>query len=87
MYPLGYAFDGMYDEEPALHKAARVGSPDVVKALVDAEAEIDLVDADGRSALHHAAERGSAEMVKVLVDAKANLDLVEKTAEGYGVEL
>eukprot|EP00613_Pedinella_sp_CCMP2098_P063515 CAMPEP_0171991130 /NCGR_PEP_ID=MMETSP0993-20121228/277271_1 /TAXON_ID=483369 /ORGANISM="non described non described, Strain CCMP2098" /LENGTH=420 /DNA_ID=CAMNT_0012644149 /DNA_START=119 /DNA_END=1382 /DNA_ORIENTATION=- len=78
MYPLGYAFDGMYEKEPALHKAARVGSPDVVKALVDAEAKLDLVDADGRSALHHAAERGSAEMVKVLVDAKANLDLVSK---------
>jgi len=39
MYPLGYAFDGMYDkepEEPALHEAAREGSADAAKASVDA---------------------------------------------------
>jgi hypothetical protein len=44
MYPMGYAFDGMYDKEPALHKAVREGSAEMVKALVDAKAKLNLLN-------------------------------------------
>jgi len=52
-----------------------------VKVLVDAEANLNLIDADGRSALHAAAQEGSAEVITILVCAKAKLNLVDKS--GY----
>mmetsp|Transcript_9268 Transcript_9268/g.18636 ORF Transcript_9268/g.18636 Transcript_9268/m.18636 type:complete len:136 (-) Transcript_9268:428-835(-) len=67
----------------ALLWAAQKGRVDVVKLLVDANANLDLVNEDGNSALHFAVLLGSVrhfyiEMVTVLVDAKANLDLVNE---------
>ena len=50
------------------------GHTDVVKALLDANAQVDAQGPDGRTALMVAAENGHTGVVKALLDANAPVD-------------
>lgn len=50
------------------------GSPDAVKALVDAKARTEARTSDGRTALIYASGWGNAQKVQVLLDAGATVD-------------
>lgn len=56
----------------AIHFAARAGSPVVLEVLLDYDAEIDAVDAVGRSALHLAAAIASPDCVLPLLTGRAD---------------
>lgn len=56
----------------AMHAAAVRGRPEVVRALLDAGAKVDALDADGRSALHHAAQGDHDDVLRVLVASGAH---------------
>ena len=60
-----------FDQNP-LHIAVQAGLTDAVKTLVDAGADINATDHDGRTPLHMAAKLGNAKIVKILLDAKAD---------------
>ena len=57
----------------ALHKAVRQNHVDAVQVLIDAGADIDKKDSEGRTPLLHACSRGCLDTVKVLVQAGAKL--------------
>ena len=57
----------------ALHDAACQGHPDVLQALLDAGADIEAKDAEGRSALLVASSVGEVKSAKVLVEAGAEV--------------
>ena len=60
----------------ALQLAVLISSPDMVKSLVEAGANVDLTDNQGYTALHHAIRRdGPLAVVETLVDAGANLEI------------
>ena len=65
-----------------LHRAAKWGTADVVKVLIDAGADIERSGPKhwiaSKKPLHLAAERNSPEVVQVLVDAGANLEALDK---------
>ena len=46
----------------------------MVKALIDAGADIEARDKNGWTPLHFAAEQGRTETAKFLIDAKANIE-------------
>ena len=52
---------------PLLHKAAKMGRKEMVKLLLDANADVEVVDSDGWTALHRAAEAGCEECVGLLL--------------------
>ncbi|KAF9878297.1 hypothetical protein CkaCkLH20_04335 [Colletotrichum karsti] len=58
-----------------LHSAASRGSISQVRILIDAGAEIDATNNDGRTPLHWAAENGRWDVVELLLDRKANHEL------------
>ncbi|XP_030393859.1 E3 ubiquitin-protein ligase MIB2 isoform X7 [Gopherus evgoodei] len=60
----------------ALQVAAHLGRVEVVKILLQANANIDLKDEEGDAALHYAAFGNQAEVVRVLVSHGANADLL-----------
>jgi ankyrin repeat protein len=63
-----------------LHAAARnyiIGMRDVVKTLLDQNANIEARDLEGMTALHHAAKQGLPDVVQLLVDMKANIDVID----------
>lgn len=62
------------NELTALVQAISKGNLDVVKALIDCKADVNLKDERNMTALHHAAERGHLEIVKVLVGNNALVD-------------
>lgn len=64
----------------ALHKAAPVEGPDVVRALLEAGADPQSLNDDGSSPLHVAAESGSPEVASLLIGA--GLDPNVRTGEG-----
>eukprot|EP00438_Fugacium_kawagutii_P003119 Skav222834 [mRNA] locus=scaffold1338:115917:131271:- [translate_table: standard] len=65
---------------PAIFIAAQCGHVDLVHALLDASASIDLSDASGLTALHAAAKSGHFGAVQCLIEAAANC-LLEAGAE------
>ncbi|KAM7139423.1 E3 ubiquitin-protein ligase MIB2 isoform 1-T4 [Macrochelys suwanniensis] len=60
----------------ALQVSAHLGRVEVVKILLQANANIDLRDEEGDAALHYAAFGNQAEVVRVLVSQGANADLL-----------
>jgi ankyrin repeat protein len=63
------------DGATALHKAAEYGNAEVVKTLLDAEADVDVQDSYGYTPLIYATLNGHTEIVKMLVDVKADVDV------------
>ena len=61
----------------ALHHAARQGHADVLQALLDAGADIEAKNVEGRSALLVASIAGEAKSVKLLVEAGAGVCVTE----------
>ena len=61
-----------------LHEAAKEGQVEVVKFLVQAEAELNLKDKQGSTPLHQAAKEGQVEAIKVLIGAGARLNLKDQ---------
>ena len=49
--------------------AARFGSVDIVKILIDAGSDVNAKDENGQTALMRAAERGGTSIVEALIDA------------------
>ncbi|KAJ7056775.1 prosome, macropain 26S subunit, non-ATPase, 10, isoform CRA_c [Mycena amicta] len=68
------------DERTPLHWAASSGATDIVRFLIDKDAEIDVVDNMGWSPLHIAVSSGHDEIVQELVGAGA--DVNKKNAKG-----
>ena len=54
---------------------ANEDNPDVLETVVEAGADVDDQDSDGRTPLHHAIDNNSAASVKILLRYKARLDL------------
>nr|XP_053654673.1 putative ankyrin repeat protein RF_0381 [Cherax quadricarinatus] len=52
----------------ALHIAAAEGYDDCVKMLLDAGADVNCQDDDGRTPLHYAAENNNADIVQMLLN-------------------
>ena len=74
-----------WDARTALHETAKAGWEDVVRILIDADADssstdnvkkdadiISKQDLDGRTALHDAAKAGREDVVRILIDAGAD---------------
>lgn len=55
-----------------LISAASFNKFEIAKALIDANAELSLINNDGATALHTAAFFGRIEIVQILIDAKAD---------------
>ena len=64
---------GDADSDTALHLAAVEERTDVVQVLIDAGADIDTQNNEGRSPLHTACEYGGLDVVKMLVRAGAGV--------------
>ena len=63
--------------EAPIHKAVLSEKPDnaeTLKQIIDCEAEIDNIDANGWTALHHAAYKGNYETAQVLLESGARID-------------
>jgi len=58
-----------------LHRAAKKGSTDIAKALLDAGSDVDAIASDGMSPLHYAAYSENPEMITLLLDANADATL------------
>ncbi len=58
-----------------LISAASFNKPEIVKALIDANADLSIKNNDGATALHSAAFFGRIEVVQLLIDAKADKTL------------
>jgi hypothetical protein len=70
------------DGATALSMAARQGYVDVVKVLLNANANIEAVDKHwGQTPLSWAAKNGHMEAVKLLLNANANIEAVDKWEE------
>ena len=70
----GQAADGI----TALHFAVINGTPEMVQALIEAKANVNIADNDGNTALHHAARYASLDEVKALIQAGAKVDAQNK---------
>ncbi|XP_021712114.1 uncharacterized protein LOC5564954 isoform X2 [Aedes aegypti] len=64
-----------------LHTAAGKGNIEMVKLLIDHNANIDTKDDEGCTPLHYASRNGNLEMVKLLIDNRANVDTTQN--EGW----
>lgn len=65
----------------ALIYACMNGSKQMVKALIDHDADINLQDNSGRSALHFACLTGEADIVRLLLKKGAKVNIRNKTKE------
>lgn len=67
-------------ENKLLHKAARYGKANVVKALIEqCGADPNATNKFDMTPLHHAAVEGSAEVIEVLIQAGAKANLVDNS--------
>ena len=55
--------------------AARLSSINIIEELIEANADINAADKEGKSALHWAAQVNYVEVVKLLLERKANKDM------------
>jgi len=62
------------DKYTAIHYAAWDGQNEVLKALIDAGANPDILGTDSRTPIHLAAANGRAEAVKLLIDAGVDIN-------------
>ncbi|KAJ7173958.1 ankyrin repeat-containing domain protein [Mycena crocata] len=67
-------YESVQDERTALHWAASSGATDIVRFLVDKQAEVDVVDNSGWTPLHIAVSAGHDEIVQELVGAGADVN-------------
>ena len=72
--PLNPDHDSSQDPQTALHMAAECGHVECVALLLEAGADKDLANFEGKTALHLAAQRGFSEVVKLLLEAGADKD-------------
>ena len=61
----------------ALHRAGQKACTDVVRVLIDAGADVDIKNSDGRCPLHCACETGALDNVKMLVRAGAGVNVTD----------
>ena len=61
-------------KHPVLHRAAREGQVDILKAVIEHGADVNAVDAHQRTALHCATVNNHAVSIDVLVEAGASVD-------------
>ena len=74
---LGYPVDSQdYDEETALHLAARMGNSDIVQILVGHGANRDLLNIDDLSPYNVAEEEGFLELLPMLTPSVQNEDFL-----------
>lgn len=64
-------------KQTALHLAAMRGDIEASKLLVDAGADLKVVDGSGKQAIHYAIENGSIELVRYLIDKMGKSDTVD----------
>ena len=57
-----------------LHMVCSIGNIDLVRELLEAKAQINITDGEGRTPLMHACFRNHHECVTALIDAKADLE-------------
>ncbi len=69
--------DAMSGSTPLI-SAATFGKTDIVKALIDANADLNIKNNDGATALHTAAFFCQVEIVQLLIDAKADKTIKNK---------
>jgi hypothetical protein len=60
-----------------LFEAVELGHPNIVKALIEAGADVDATDGWGRTALHVAAESGNPELIKLPLAHEANIHAID----------
>jgi len=79
------------EEEVNVHSAASMGDVDALKELIEAGADLDDKDEEGRSALHFACGYGEVKCAEALLEAGANVDATDKNnntalhySAGYG---
>ncbi|KAM0452042.1 hypothetical protein ACHAPV_009666 [Trichoderma viride] len=78
----GYNVHGKYLQKrrSALHYAALSGQPKIVEALLEASADVNCSDADGRTPLHLAALKGHDDCVRLLM--KHGADVLYEDSQG-----
>jgi ankyrin repeat protein len=69
-----FAITSANAQEGTLIAAALRGDLPRVRVLLDAKAEVNARDSDGKTALMIASEAGHADVVRVLLDAKADVN-------------
>ena len=65
----------------SLIQAASNGDTQAVELLIEAGANIDQADEDGKTPLYWAARNGQTQVVKLLIEAGANIDQADKDGE------
>ncbi|KAH8797776.1 ankyrin repeat-containing domain protein [Flagelloscypha sp. PMI_526] len=68
-------------KQTPLHYAAKSGCTDIVKALVNAKADLNVASSEGQTPLHYAARSGSIDAMTILLNA--NVELNVANTEGW----
>ncbi|KAG6477070.1 hypothetical protein ZIOFF_066322 [Zingiber officinale] len=83
--------EGGYEDESIVHQTASVGDVEGLKKALDAGADKDEEDSEGRRALHFACGYGEVQCAKILLEAGATVNALDKNkntplhyAAGYG---
>jgi ankyrin repeat protein len=63
-------------QTPLLQRAVLLGHENIVKYLLDQNADVDVVNLQGATALHHAANHGFVEIIRLLLQKGANINAV-----------
>ena len=72
-------------EFTSLMLASRFGKPEVVKLLLDRNAQVDIVNSIGWTALIYASVDGTTDIVQLLLDAGANVNIQSRYENGATV--
>lgn len=64
---------------PAIVLASYGGNIDITKILIEADADIDMIDVAGNTALMGVVFKGNTDIVRLLLDAGANVNSTNKT--------